>query len=105
MQNFEIIHNLCSQILSSPPPKFSRSATGVGQNIGEDQKKVLRCKTSWFSVRKYAMTKKKKKKEKVFANQSVGFRSQKKKTKQMVSPQNVDTRGGQPLALPSDATG
>ena len=31
----------------------------IGQNIGEDQKKGLRCKTSWFSVRKYVMTKKK----------------------------------------------
>ena len=43
--------------------------------VGEDQKKDLRCKTSWFSVRKYVMTKRKK----VFAYQSVGFRSQKKK--------------------------
>ena len=35
----------------------------IGQNIGEDQKKKengLRCKTSWFSVRKYVMTKKRK---------------------------------------------
>ena len=43
----------------------------IGQNVGEDQKK------------------------KVFAYESVGFRYQKKK-KQMVSPQNGDTRGGQP---------
>ena len=34
----------------------------IGQIIGEDQKKkCLRCKTSWFSVRKYVMTRKKKK--------------------------------------------
>ena len=40
------------------------------------------------------------KKKKVFAYQSVGFRSQKKK-KQMVSPQNGDTRSGPPpLATP-----
>ena len=31
----------------------------IGQNIAEDQKKSLRWKTSWFSVRKYVMTKKK----------------------------------------------
>ena len=42
-------------------------------------------------------------KKKVYAYQSVGFRYQKqKKTKQMVSPQNGDTRGGPPP--PSDAT-
>ena len=44
----------------------------MGQNVGEEKKKV-------------------------FAYQSVGFRSQKKKTnKQMVSPQNGDTQGGPP---------
>ena len=53
----------------------------IGQNIGEEQKKGLRCKTSWFSVRKYAMIKKK-----VFAYQSVGFRSQKKKKPNGVTP-------------------
>ena len=42
----------------------------------------------------------KKKKKKIFAYQSVGFRSQKKK-KQMVSPQNGNTRSGPPpLATP-----
>ena len=56
----------------------------IDQKIGEDQKrkKGLRCKTSWFSVHKYVMTPQKK----VFANQSVGFRSQKNKQKQMVTP-------------------
>ena len=43
-------------------------------------------------------------KKKVFAYQSVGFRSQKKK-KQMVSPQNGDTRGEPPaLATPLGST-
>ena len=38
-----------------------RGGTLIGQNIGEDRKKKkgLRCKTSWFSARKYVMTKKK----------------------------------------------
>ena len=50
----------------------------IGQNVGEEKKKV-------------------------FAYQSVGFRSQKKKTnkKQMVSPRNGDTQGRPPpLATP-----
>ena len=74
----------------------------ISQKIGEDQKKGLRCKTSWFSVRKYVMTPPPKKK-KVFAYQSLGFRVSKEKQKQMVSPQNGDTRGGPPpppLATP-----
>ena len=41
-------------------------------------------------------------KKKVFAYKSMGFRSQKKKNKQMVSPQNGDIRGGPPP--PSNAT-
>ena len=58
--------------------------------VKSKNKKGLRCKTSWFSVRKYVMTKKKKKK--VFAYRSVGFRSQKKKKQTNGSP------------TPSDAT-
>ena len=69
----------------------------IGQNLTEDQKKKgLRCKTSWFSVRKYVMTKKK-----VFAYQSVGFWSQKKKKTKWCHPKMVTPGAGRP---PSDAT-
>ena len=37
-----------------------RGGTLYGPKVGEDHKKKgLRCKTSWFSVRKHVMTKKK----------------------------------------------
>ena len=61
------------------------------QNKGEDQKKGLRCKTSWFSVRKYVMPKKKEKKG--LCLQISGFSVSKEKKTQIVSPQNGDTRG------------
>ena len=69
------------------------------QKIGEDQKKGLPCKTSWFSVRKYVITKEKRSSS---TNQWV-FGLKSKKNKQMVSPRNGDTRGGPPpppLATP-----
>ena len=60
------------------------------------KKKGLRSKTSWFSIRKYVMTKKK-----VFVYQSLGFRSQKKKNPNGVTPKWVTPGAGRP---PSDAT-
>ena len=69
----------------------------IGQNKDEDQtKKSLRCKTSWFSVRKYMMTKKK---QTGLCLPISGFSVSKEKKKQMVSPQNGDTRGKPPLPL------
>ena len=63
----------------------------IGQKTGEHQKeKVFAAKRVSFQSESMWWPKKK-----VFAYQSVGFRSQKKK-KQMVSPQNGDTRGGPP---------
>ena len=65
------------------------------------KKKGLRCKTSWCSVLSPKVCddqKKKKKKKKVFAYQSVGFRSQKKKKNKMVTPE-----AGRPTPS-SDAT-
>ena len=70
----------------------------IGQNIGEDQKKGLRCNELVFSSKVCDDQKRKKKEKKVFAYQSVGFWAQKKKT-QMVSPQNDDTRAAPPSPL------
>ena len=64
-------------------------------------KKGFRFKTSWFSVRKYVMTKKRK----VFAYQSVVFRSQKKKNKNKWCHSKMVTPGAsRPPISPSDAT-
>ena len=62
------------------------------KNRLRQKKKGLRCKTSWFSVRKYVMTKK----EKVFAYQSVTFRSQKKKEPKWCHPKMVTPGAGRP---------
>ena len=73
----------------------------IDQNVAEDQKtKILRCKTSWFLVRKYVMTKKK---SKVFAYQSVVFLSQKKNKPKWCHPKMVTLEAGRPpppLATP-----
>ena len=62
----------------------------IGQKIGEDQKRkqknVFAGKTSWFSVRKYVVTKKEKKKKSLPALPISGFRSQKKKKTNGVIP-------------------
>ena len=72
-----------------------RGGTLYEPKVGEDHKKKgLRCKTSWFSVRKHVMTKKKRS---LPTNQWV-FSLKRKKNKQMVSPQNGDIRGGPPPA-------
>ena len=69
----------------------------IGQKKGEDQKKGLPRKTRWFSVPKYVMTQKKKGLRITISGFSVS------KKKQIVSPQNGDTRGGPPpLATPQD---
>ena len=52
------------------------------------KKKGPRCKTSWFLVRKYVITKKK-----VFAYRSVGFRSQKNKKKNKWFHPKMETPG------------
>ena len=85
------------------PGEGFRGVTLYRPNIAEDKKKKKRSslQNELVSVRKYVMTKKRK--EKVFAYQSVGFWSQKKKKQQMLSPQNGDTQGGPPPLL-SDAT-
>ena len=44
----------------APGAEF-RDGTLFRAKIGEDQKKGLRCKISWFSVQKYVKTKEKKK--------------------------------------------
>ena len=70
----------------------------IGQNIGEDQKKGLRCKTSWFSVRKYryVMTKKKRS---LPANQWVfGLKGIKKP--KWCHPKMVTTGAGRPPVPP-----
>ena len=61
------------------------------------KKKGLRCKTSWFSVQKYVMTK-----NKVFAYQSVSFRSQKKTTtkNKWCHPKMVTPGAGRPPPPP-----
>ena len=73
----------------------------IGQNISEDRKKSLCCKTSWFSIRKYVMTKKKKK---GLCYQSVGFRSQKKKQKTKWCHPKMVTPGASRPPPPSEAT-
>ena len=74
----------------------------IGQNIGEDQKKGLRSKTSWFSVQKYVMTKKKKRF--LPTNQWVFGLKRKKQTK-WCHPKMMTPGAGRPTAPPCDATG
>ena len=72
----------------------------IGQNIGEDQNKnKKRSSLQNELVFSPKVCDDQKTQNKVFAYQSVGFRSQKKKT-QMVSPQNGDTRGRPPPPPP-----
>ena len=88
--------------MASWPEAFLRMvAPGVGfrfyrpKNRWRPKKECLRCKTNWFSVRKYVMTPQKK----VFAYQSVGFRSQKKRNKWCHTPTPLAT----PLLLTEGA--
>ena len=68
----------------------------MGQKIGEDQ---IKKRSSLQNELVFSSKVCDDQKKKVFAYQSVGFRSQKKK-QPTVSPQNGDTRGGPPLATP-----
>ena len=77
----------------APGAEF-RGGTLIGQKIGG-----LRCKTSWFSVRKYVMTKKKKKGLRLPIS---GFSvSKEKKQNKWCHPKMVTHGASSP---PSDAT-
>ena len=98
------------QVASEAEASLRMVASGAGFRGGtlyqpkyrlRAKKKDLRCKTSWFSVRKYMMAEKKGLRLPIS-----GFSVSKEKNKKlMVSPQNGDTRGGPPFTVPpSDAT-